>query len=78
MAVTSFLTNLPEFARISYNFHTKLEIHKVVFPVLLCFFLSKNLYSYAKNTEEFKNVIKFLIKNTEIPVFDPRHDVTFP
>ena len=28
-------------ARISYNFHTKLEIHKVVFLVLLCILLSK-------------------------------------
>ena len=60
--MTFLLTILHKLARISYNFHTKLEIHKVVFLVLLCIFLSKNLYSYAKNTEEFKNGIKFLIK----------------
>ena len=55
--MTSLLTILHKLARISYNFHTKLEIHKVVFLVLLCIFLSKNLYSYAENTEEFKNGI---------------------
>ena len=69
--MTSLLTILLELARISYNFHTKLEIHKVVFLVLLCIFLSKNVYSYAKNTEEFKNGITFLIKNAEVPVFVP-------
>ena len=69
--MTSLLTILHKLARISYNLHTKLEIHKVVFLVLLCIFLSKNLYSYAKNAEEFKNGIKFLIKNAEVPVFDP-------
>ena len=70
--MTSLLAILHKLARISYNLNTKLEIHKVVFLVLLCIFLSKNLYSYAKNTEEFKNGIKFLIKkNAEVPVFDP-------
>ena len=69
--MTSLLTILHKLARISYNFHTKLEIHKVVFLVLICIFLSKTLYSYAGNTEEFKNGIKFLIKNAEVSVFDP-------
>ena len=72
--MTSLLAILQKLARISY----KLEIHKVVFPVVLCFFLSKNLYSYTKNTEELKNRITFLIKNTELPVVDPLQDVTIP
>ena len=62
---------LVEMVRISYIFHTKLEIHKFDFLERILIILYENMRLYVKNTKKSENRIKYLKKIVEILVLDP-------
>ena len=67
-----------EMVRISYIFHTKLEIHKFDFLERILIILYENMKLYGKNTNKSENRIKSLKKIVEILLFGSLCDVIIP
>ena len=76
--MTSYLSNVWKVVHFSYIFHIKLDIHKITFQAIFSIIFYKNSYTYAKNIEKLENGVNFLKNWVEVPVFDPRYDVTYP